>query len=258
MAPFPSDWSASSHWHFVPAACHCCPISPLEECASTATLQCECVLSQSIGSHRGTTMCTYLTHKCPSGLSSCWPWHFILFPQGELPREVTSCSSDTSHIWIRILLVYKAVELVFSLIFAFETRKVKVKELNDSKIVVFSVYTIVVSAIALIPTFLLLQNRPTVLYAVIGIVFLLTATALLAIIYIPKVTSLTDAILSMHILIVLWSTIPQPIAYLGFSIDMCAWMHCTHLWMSMTEWNTFTDTMHCCRCIHCTKIPVER
>ena len=100
-------------------------------------------------------------------------------------------------------MVYKAVELVFSLIFAFETRKVKVKELNDSEMIVFSVYTIVVSAIALIPTALLLQNKPTVLYAAIGIVFLLTATVLLAIIYVPKVTSLTDAILSMHILVVL-------------------------------------------------------
>ena len=112
------------------------------------------------------------------------PNHFL---QGELPQEVTLCSSDTSHIWIPILLVYKAVELVFSLIFAFETRKVKVKELNDSKIIVFSVYTIVVSAIALIPMILLLQDKPTILYAVIGIVCLFTATVLLAIIYVPKV-----------------------------------------------------------------------
>ena len=94
--------------------------------------------------------------------------------------------------------MYKAVELVLSLIFAFETRKVKVKELNDSKIIVFSVYTIVVSAIALTPTTLLLQDKPTAHYAVIGIVCLLTATVLLAIIYVPKVTSSTDAILSMY------------------------------------------------------------
>ena len=124
---------------------------------------------------------------------------FILKPQGELPQEVTSCSSDTSHIWIPILLVYKAVELVFSLIFAFETRKVKVKELNDSKIIVFCVYTIVVSAIIFIPTTLLLQNEPTAQYAVTGIVSLLTATVLLAVIYAPKVTSLKDAVLSIHV-----------------------------------------------------------
>ena len=151
-------------------------------------------------------MCTYLAHtRCSCGFSFTHflPFHSILFLQGELPQEVTLCSSDTSQIWIPVLLVYKAIELVFSLIFAFETRKVKVKELNDSKMIVFSVYTIVVSAIALIPTFLLLQNKPTAHYAVIGIVFLLTATVLLAIIYVPKVTSLTDAILSMHILVVL-------------------------------------------------------
>ena len=106
-----------------------------------------------------------------------------------MPQEVTLCSSDTSHIWIPILLVYKAVELVFSLIFAFETRKVKVKELNDSKIIVFCVYTLVISAIALTPTTILLQNQPTAQYAVTGIVCLLTGTVLLAITFVPKVTT---------------------------------------------------------------------
>ena len=102
---------------------------------------------------------------------------------------MTLCSSDTSHIWIPVLLVYKAVELVFSLIFAFETRKVKVKELNDSKIIVFCVYTLVISAIALTPTTILLQNQPTAQYAVTGIVCLLTGTVLLAITFVPKVTT---------------------------------------------------------------------
>ena len=87
--------------------------------------------------------------------------------------------------------MYKAVELVFSLIFAFETRKVKVKELNDSKIIVFCVYTLVISAIALTPTTILLQNQPTAQYAVTGIVCLLTGTLLLAITFVPKVTTYT-------------------------------------------------------------------
>ena len=102
---------------------------------------------------------------------------------------MTVCSSDTSRIWFSILLVYKAFKLVFSLILAFETRKVKVKELNDSKMIVFCVYTFVVSAIALIPTSLLLYKQPTAQYAVTGIVSLLTATVLLAITFVPKVTT---------------------------------------------------------------------
>ena len=124
---------------------------------------------------------------------------------------MTLCHSDTSQIWIPILLVYKAVELVFSLIFAFETRKVKVKELNDSKIIVFCVYTIVVSTIALTPTALLLQKKPTVCYAVKGIVFLLTATVLLTIVYVPKVTFSSEAehagaYMHMHIYIMRHTT----------------------------------------------------
>ena len=133
-------------------------------------------------------------YNTPDWTYVCDPKSYILlflglstpiFYQGELP-QVTLCSSDTSHIWIPILLVYKAVELVFTLIFAFETRKVKVKELNDSKIIVFCVYTIVVSAIIFIPTTILLQNQPTAQYAVTGIVCLLTATVLLAITMFPK------------------------------------------------------------------------
>ena len=97
-----------------------------------------------------------------------------------------------------ILLVYKAVELVFSLIFAFEMRQVKVKELNDSMMIAISVYTIVVSGIAITPIFILLQDKPTVRYAVVGIVCLLTATVLLAMMFIPKVIPIfTDYILSI-------------------------------------------------------------
>ena len=111
---------------------------------------------------------------------------------------MTLCSSNTSHIWIPILLVYKAAELVFSLILAFEMRQVKVKELHDSKMIAISVYTIVVSGIAIIPISIVLQDKPTVHYAVTGVVCLLTATILLAMMFIPKVIPIfTDAILSI-------------------------------------------------------------
>ena len=45
------------------------------------------------------------------------------------------------------------------------------------------------SAIALTPTTILLQNQPTAQYAVTGIVCLLTGTVLLAITFVPKVTT---------------------------------------------------------------------
>ena len=79
------------------------------------------------------------------------------------------------------------MELVFSLIFAFETRKIKVKELNDSRMVIFSVYTIVVAGIAVAPVIALLSDRVTIRYAVTGIICLATATVLLGINFIPMV-----------------------------------------------------------------------
>ena len=106
---------------------------------------------------------------------------------GDLPSEANLCTSAASHIWGPILLVYKAVELVFSLIFAFETRKIKIKELNDSRMVIFSVYTIVVAGIAVAPVIALLSDRVTVKYAIIGIICLASATLLLGMNFIPKV-----------------------------------------------------------------------
>ena len=106
---------------------------------------------------------------------------------GELPTEVYQCTSESVQIWAPILLVYKIIEIVFSLIFAFETRKIKVKELNDSRMVIFSVYTIVVAGIAVTPVIVLLGNMVTVKYAIVGIICLASSTLLLGMNFIPKV-----------------------------------------------------------------------
>ena len=82
---------------------------------------------------------------------------------------------------------YKAVELVFSLIFAFETRKIKVKELNDSRTIIFSVYTIVVAGIALAVIFSQVKDQVTVKYAINGFIILALSTMLLTINFVPKV-----------------------------------------------------------------------
>ena len=97
------------------------------------------------------------------------------------------CTSESVQIWAPILLVYKIIEIVFSLIFAFETRKIKVKELNDSRMVIFSVYTIVVAGIAVTPVIVLLGEMVTVKYAIIGIICLVSSTVLLGMNFIPKV-----------------------------------------------------------------------
>ena len=198
-----------------------------------------------------------------SGLVWSLPFHNFL--QGALPQEVMKCSSENGHIWTPILLVYKAVELIFSLIFAFETRKVKVKELNDSKIIVLCVYTVVVSTIGIIPVIILLQSQPTILYAITGVVCLLTATALLTIIFVPKVPSCTDAILSTHTYLnfIYETQLQSNTAHTVSGHVPLLYSLLVHLFTpmctSMIQCNVpFLYQIPCCRCTHYTKIPVER
>ena len=97
------------------------------------------------------------------------------------------CTSESVRIWAPILLVYKIIQVVFSLIVAFEIRKIKVKGLNDSRMVIFSVYTIVVAGIAVTPVIVLLGEMVTVKYAIVGIICLVSSTLLLGMNFIPKV-----------------------------------------------------------------------
>ena len=129
---------------------------------------------------------TYLSVSVAEHYTINLSLHPILFFQGELLQQVTLCYSDTSHIWIPVLLVYKAVELVFSQRCIWDTQG------QGQGAQRLKVYTIVVSVIALGPTTLLLQNKTTTHYAVIGVACLLIATVLLAIVYVPKITALSD------------------------------------------------------------------
>ena len=72
------------------------------------------------------------------------------------------------------------------------------KELNDSRMVIFSVYTIVVAGIAVTPVIVLLGNMVTVKYAIIGIICLVSSTLLLGMNFIPKVGLLSSTLTIVH------------------------------------------------------------
>ena len=71
---------------------------------------------------------------------------------------------------------------------AFETRKVKIRQLNDSKLIGMSVYGIVVLSIALSVIGILLERYVNEFFAVMGIMIIFGSTSLLCLIFIPKVT----------------------------------------------------------------------
>ena len=106
----------------------------------------------------------------------------------DLPRIVGVCTSKGSLAWLPALFTWKGVVLLAGLFLAFETRKVKIISLNESRFVAMSVYGAVIVSIALTPIGFFLENVPTIQYAILGIMVLLSTTLILGLIFVTKVS----------------------------------------------------------------------
>ena len=81
--------------------------------------------------------------------------------------------------------------MVLSVIFSYEVRKIQVKGLIDSRMITFSVYIVVITAI-IVPVVVLLSSLPNVRYGILGAVCLVASTLLLCLNFIPKVSIESD------------------------------------------------------------------
>ena len=102
-----------------------------------------------------------------------------------------SCQSDSDddQIWLGVLFGYKAILQIIGILLAFATRKVKVKGLNDAKYIAGAIYvtSIVIVVIIIIIIFNALRDYLVSLAAVYSVGFVLDATLILGLIFIPKV-----------------------------------------------------------------------
>ena len=86
-----------------------------------------------------------------------------------------------------VLFAIKGFVLLIGVFLAFETRKVKIKSLNDSRFIGMSVYGTVIVSIALTPIGFVLENYPNLQYGIVGIMVLLSTSLILGIIFVTKV-----------------------------------------------------------------------
>ena len=105
-----------------------------------------------------------------------------------MPQIIGICTSEDSNIWLPVFLGYKGIILLAGLFLAFETRKVKIKSLNESRFIAMSVYGAVVVAITLTLIVFWLRNFPTVQYALFGIMIMSTITLILGLIFVARVS----------------------------------------------------------------------
>ena len=99
------------------------------------------------------------------------------------------CTSDDSLIWLIVLFAYKGFVLICGVFLAFETRKVKIVSLNESRFIGMSVYGAVIVSVALTPIGFFLEDIPDAQYAILGIMMWISITIILVLVFVSKVRS---------------------------------------------------------------------
>ncbi|XP_020912676.1 gamma-aminobutyric acid type B receptor subunit 2-like [Exaiptasia diaphana] len=105
----------------------------------------------------------------------------ILLPQ------YSHCTCKHMTVWTGILYGYKGFLLVFGTYLAWETRKVSIAVLNDSKTIGISIYNVIVPCILVIPILHVIKDNVSIVYGMMSLLCVLCTTVTQCLIFVPKV-----------------------------------------------------------------------
>lgn len=97
------------------------------------------------------------------------------------------CEGPHFTVWIIVFYTFHSLQLIFGLFLAFETRKVSIPALNDSRFIGISVYNVVLLCAVGVPVSFFTNSHPTVSFSLICAVILFCTTLTLGILFVPKV-----------------------------------------------------------------------
>ncbi len=100
------------------------------------------------------------------------------------------CRSDARNIFLGVLYGYKTVLQVIALVFAFTTRKVKVKGLNDSLYIAAAVYITSLLWGIIIVSYSL-NEYLNIFATVLSLGLMVGTTSIMGLIFIPKVSNIS-------------------------------------------------------------------
>lgn len=89
-----------------------------------------------------------------------------------------------------VMYGYKGLVLVFGLFLAYETRSVKVRQINDSRYVGMSIYNVVVLCLITAPVTLVIASQQDAAFAFVSLAIVFCCFLSMALIFIPKVSYL--------------------------------------------------------------------
>ncbi|XP_078359757.1 gamma-aminobutyric acid type B receptor subunit 1-like isoform X1 [Oculina patagonica] len=100
---------------------------------------------------------------------------------------VTMCSCQHITIWQACMYGYKGLLLLFGAYLAWETRKVHISALNDSKLIGLSVYNVIIPCILVIPILGVVSDKPTIQFALTSFLTIFCTTFTLCFVFVPKI-----------------------------------------------------------------------
>nr|QRN45425.1 metabotropic GABA-B receptor subtype 1 [Carausius morosus] len=101
--------------------------------------------------------------------------------------ELEHCESDNNNIWLGVMYGYKGLVLVFGLFLAYETRSIKVKQINDSRYVGMSIYNVVVLCLITAPVTMVIASQQDASFAFVALAVIFCCFLSMALIFVPKV-----------------------------------------------------------------------
>ncbi|XP_053692625.1 gamma-aminobutyric acid type B receptor subunit 2 [Sabethes cyaneus] len=110
----------------------------------------------------------------------------VYLPQVEL------CRSRHYESWLGTLYVYKGMLLIVGVYMAWQTRNVKIPALNDSQYIGVSVYSVVITSASVAVLTNLLYERVTLAFVITSGFILVSTTATLCLLFLPKVKDILD------------------------------------------------------------------
>ncbi|KAM3720296.1 Gamma-aminobutyric acid type B receptor subunit [Dirofilaria immitis] len=104
--------------------------------------------------------------------------------------EIERCRSDNSVIFEAIILGIKGLLMMLGCFLAWETRRVNVPALNDSKYIGMSVYSVVVTCLLGLPLVYILKDRVNEAHILGSFFIIFCTTLILCLVFVPKIVEL--------------------------------------------------------------------
>ncbi|XP_078684540.1 uncharacterized protein LOC144918002 [Branchiostoma floridae x Branchiostoma belcheri] len=106
-----------------------------------------------------------------------------------LPK-VEHCSSTHMEKWLAAIYIYKGLLLTIGAFLAWETRKVRIMVMNDSRHIVLNIYNVVVMSVILVAISNLAAMGQTMAYVIMSSSVLSSTTLALCVLFVPKMMAL--------------------------------------------------------------------